>query len=96
VITFNAAPPLGGFAEDTADALGPLLGRQRVLNFVHGIENKIRTEAETGARKSIPDITAAVEHKAKAAIMPAVIGLAVASGLALTVGGFALYRTYRR
>jgi len=95
MLSLSAAPSLGGFTEDAVDVLGPILGRQPVLNFVRGLETKIRTEAESGARKTIPDITLAVERRAKEAVKPYIIAAFAAAGVATAIGGFALYRTYR-
>ena len=87
--------PFGGFREDVVSTLGPLIGQQRINQFLSGMEGYIRGEAEAGARQAIPDIRLEVEAAADAKIRP-VAYLAIGAGvLGAILGGFALWRVLR-
>ena len=86
--------PLGGFREDLIDVLGPIVGRQKVTSTLTSMETYIRTEAEAGARQSIPAITAAVESQAQKTIKPYLLG-SFAIGLVALAFGSAAYFSAR-
>ncbi len=87
---------LGDFTSDVVSTLGPFIGESRVRSFVTSLENKIRSEAEAGARQAIPDITTEVENTAKQAVMPYVIGAMIVGAIGGVLGGLALWRTRRK
>jgi uncharacterized FAD-dependent dehydrogenase len=85
-----------GFREDFVGTLGPFIGADRAGRIVTSFETKIRSEAEIGARKAIPDIELAVGQRARQAVKPYVIASLATGVVALAVGGFALYRSWKR
>lgn len=91
-----ASAQFGGFREDLVSVLGPILGTSKVNSFLTSLEAEIRKQAEAGARAAIPDIEARVRAEARSAVQPLVIASIAVSGLALVVGGVALWRGRRR
>ncbi len=84
--------PLGGFREDTIGVLSFVLGQQKATRFVTSLETHIQDQAKIGAERAIPRI----KEEAQSAVRPYVIGSLIAAGVAVLVGGFAVYRSYRR
>jgi hypothetical protein len=77
-----------GFREDFVGTLGPFIGADRAGRIVTSFETKIRSEAE--------DIELAVGQRARQAVKPYVIASLATGVVALAVGGFALYRSWKR
>lgn len=84
---------LGGFREDVVSVLGPVVGTNRVIDFINGLEREIRVQAEAGARNAIPDITAEVKSTAETAVKPLVVSAIVVGALGGILGAVALWRT---
>jgi len=93
---FGRHPGLGDFTSDIVSTLGPLVGEAKVRTFMRGLETKIRTEAEAGARKAIPDITAEVKVAAKSAVKPIVTAALVAGAAGAVLGGIAIWISWRK
>ncbi len=93
IASFGApgAPPLGGFREDVIATLGPFVGTTQVQKFFTSLESEIRKQAEIGARRAIPDITAEVESTARTTLAPIVTGAIAVGALGFIMGGIALY-----
>ena len=87
------AAQLGGFREDATSALALVLGQQGAADFVAGMEEHIKLQARAGAEQAIPKIRTEVRAEAKSAVRPYVIGALAVSGLAVLLGGIALYRS---
>lgn len=85
-----------GFREDFIGTLGPFIGTAKATRIADSAEAHIRTEAEAGARKAIPDIELAVEQRARHAVRPYVVAAIVMGAAALGVGGLALWKARRR
>lgn len=88
--------PFGGFREDAVNMLSSILGKDRVLSFINGLETEIRTQAEAGARQAIPDIEAEVRRTAKSAVTPLVVTAIAVGALGGVLGTWALLRTRKR
>lgn len=86
---------LHGFTEDVTNTLGPVLGKERVLSFVRSLETKIRTEAEAGARKAIPDIRTEVAYTARKSVTP-IVAVSAVVGLVAGVGAAWAFTRWRK